>query len=909
MEQTLRAQAEQNLQCHQYDNATFLCECLHAQNRSEANLQLLGRCYWHSAAHLKGFAALQGASSGANRYLFALCCLELGKLHEAEAALLKGTALSGRKPADCAAEVLGQGVGGDGTCPVPGGAAGLVLLGKLCRRGNRTAQAIAYFELALRLDPFQWVAYAALCELGANRGAEECFGGAPVGELPPLSMAARMGGSSSSSSSRRSGARAAGGMLGRGGRAGGAVGTALFQTPQLGGTGGATPLGERSAGGGGSGASDDIASNLFAATPAVLDGGGAATTPALGAPPLGGGRRGAPASGRGGAAAAFGAFDTPLNNQPMFGSAAPASAASLASSGGGGGAGPAVGRLGFETPSDVEGELGGAAGGGWADGTPDATVGGGGGGGGGMPPPLDRRKTRPGATPGSASAVAAPAATSTAAMPPPAPLQKQQQQQQQLQQSPDLSDDASENARKIPRSGGSGGGGAGRGRGRAAHAAAPRQTRSSARAAAAAAAVTSATPGSASATAAAAAADAEEAGAAEGGDEQAVRDLLTTLGRAYNSLCQFECAAALAELRRLPPQQRASGWVQQQTGKAHFEMAEYPEAAAAFERMRKHSPHRMDGIGAYSTTLWQLKKSVELCYLAQEVSSQERRSPEVWCAVGNCFSLQKEHEVALKFFKRAIQLDPTFTYAYTLSGHEFVANEDFDKAFAMYRHAVRTDPRHHNAWFGLGQIYFRQEKYDMAEAHFKRALSINPRSSVLRCYMGMVLAKNKKFTDSVRYLDTAIALQPNNPQAHFQKAWIHYEQDQFEVSFWFCFEFCFGVGVGVVVVGAWTTVVSLPPPRGRSPPPSPPLTPPATLARHPAALPCSSTPPGRSARAPPRRRLRTEGARRVHHDGQGVQEDGPAERSDDAPHHRAGPAPEGQQRGQAADRPAARERG
>ena len=166
---------------------------------------------------------------------------------------------------------------------------------------------------------------------------------------------------------------------------------------------------------------------------------------------------------------------------------------------------------------------------------------------------------------------------------------------------------------------------------------------------------------------------------------------------------------------------------------------------------------------------------------AQEVAAHNRRSPEVWCAVGNCFSLQKDHEQALKFFKRAIQVDPTFTYAYTLSGHEFVANEDFDKAFAMYRHALRMDARHHNAWFGLGQIYFRQEKYGMAEAHFKSALRINSRSSVLRCYMGMVLAKSKKFDDSKRYLHTAIELQPNNPQAHFQLAWIYFEQEEYAV--------------------------------------------------------------------------------------------------------------------------------
>lgn len=42
------------------------------------------------------------------------------------------------------------------------------------------------------------------------------------------------------------------------------------------------------------------------------------------------------------------------------------------------------------------------------------------------------------------------------------------------------------------------------------------------------------------------------------------------------------------------------------------------------------------------------------------------------CVMGNCFSLQKDHESALKFFQRALQLDSHFTYAHTLCGHEYV---------------------------------------------------------------------------------------------------------------------------------------------------------------------------------------------------------------------------------------------
>jgi len=58
----------------------------------------------------------------------------------------------------------------------------------------------------------------------------------------------------------------------------------------------------------------------------------------------------------------------------------------------------------------------------------------------------------------------------------------------------------------------------------------------------------------------------------------------------------------------------------------------------------------------------------------------------------------QEHETALRFFNRATQVEPNFTYAYTLAGHEYLANEDFQRGLEAYRTALRLDPRHYNAW-------------------------------------------------------------------------------------------------------------------------------------------------------------------------------------------------------------------
>lgn len=66
-------------------------------------------------------------------------------------------------------------------------------------------------------------------------------------------------------------------------------------------------------------------------------------------------------------------------------------------------------------------------------------------------------------------------------------------------------------------------------------------------------------------------------------------------------------------------------------------------------------------------------------------------------------SVVQEHESALRFCQRALQVDPTYAYAYTLCGHEYFANDDFQKGIDCYRHAIRLDPRHYQAWYAAGQ--------------------------------------------------------------------------------------------------------------------------------------------------------------------------------------------------------------
>ncbi|XP_075440649.1 cell division cycle protein 27 homolog isoform X2 [Ascaphus truei] len=256
--------------------------------------------------------------------------------------------------------------------------------------------------------------------------------------------------------------------------------------------------------------------------------------------------------------------------------------------------------------------------------------------------------------------------------------------------------------------------------------------------------------------------------------------LLRDMGKGYVALCSYNCKEAINILSHLPSHHYSTGWVLCQIGRAYFELAEYLQAEHVFSEVRRMENYRVEGMEIYSTTLWHLQKDVALSVLSKDLTDMDKNSPEAWCAAGNCFSLQREHDIAIKFFQRAIQVDPGYAYAFTLLGHEFVLTEELDKALACFRNAIRVNTRHYNAWYGLGMIYYKQEKFSLAEMHFQKALKINPQSSVLLCHIGVVQHALKKSEKALETLNKAISIDPKNPLCKFHRASILFANEKYK---------------------------------------------------------------------------------------------------------------------------------
>jgi tetratricopeptide (TPR) repeat protein len=171
METQLVQLVEHYLSLHLHDNALFFAERLFAESPSEANRHLLASTHVLAGRKRQAATILTGGHSLVNRFLYARCLVDLEQYRDAEDSLFKAagmTLANGRLPSDVRSIIANP-------QKVPGGPAGLYLLGVCAHRTVRHDRAIELYRAALNLDPFLWTAFEALVSLGAAPDPQSSF--------------------------------------------------------------------------------------------------------------------------------------------------------------------------------------------------------------------------------------------------------------------------------------------------------------------------------------------------------------------------------------------------------------------------------------------------------------------------------------------------------------------------------------------------------------------------------------------------------------------------------------------------------------------------------------------------------------------------------------------------------------
>uniref|UniRef100_A0A0W0FGY6 Zn(2)-C6 fungal-type domain-containing protein n=3 Tax=Moniliophthora roreri TaxID=221103 RepID=A0A0W0FGY6_MONRR len=167
-------------------------------------------------------------------------------------------------------------------------------------------------------------------------------------------------------------------------------------------------------------------------------------------------------------------------------------------------------------------------------------------------------------------------------------------------------------------------------------------------------------------------------------------------------------------------------WLMSQRACVFFHMHEFSQAERQFERILAVDPQRIENIDIFSNILYVTDNRLRLTKLAHEFVPLGKDRPEVCCLLGNYYSLRGEHAKAVKYFRRAVDLDPSFLSAWTLLGHEYVEMKNSHAAIQAYRRSVDSYRKDYRAWYGLGQAYELVNMHQYALHYYQFSAALRP---------------------------------------------------------------------------------------------------------------------------------------------------------------------------------------
>lgn len=136
---------------------------------------------------------------------------------------------------------------------------------------------------------------------------------------------------------------------------------------------------------------------------------------------------------------------------------------------------------------------------------------------------------------------------------------------------------------------------------------------------------------------------------------------------------------------------------------------------------------------------------------------------------GAVYEIQGKHELALKDFQRALEINPGNETSYNNIGYVLQMLGDYDGALDAYSKSIESDPTYEKAYSNRGTIYMDQGIHDKALSDFNMAIKLNPFKSRSFNNRGLVLRNMGNIKESIENFTYATKINPDFEKAYFNR--------------------------------------------------------------------------------------------------------------------------------------------
>ena len=122
------------------------------------------------------------------------------------------------------------------------------------------------------------------------------------------------------------------------------------------------------------------------------------------------------------------------------------------------------------------------------------------------------------------------------------------------------------------------------------------------------------------------------------------------------------------------------------------------------------------------------------------------------------FSYDWDFAGAAREFRRALEINPSYSDAHQMNSYYLAAIGKFDEALTEMKRAQELDPVSLEKTIGIGEILFQQRRYDDAIAQYRKSLEMDSNSGFTHWALGRPLLAQGKFNEAIAEFQRAIPL-------------------------------------------------------------------------------------------------------------------------------------------------------
>ena len=147
--------------------------------------------------------------------------------------------------------------------------------------------------------------------------------------------------------------------------------------------------------------------------------------------------------------------------------------------------------------------------------------------------------------------------------------------------------------------------------------------------------------------------------------------------------------------------------------------------------------------------------------------------------VENCAALKQLSFSENETFQHSTSHNVLAQLAYD-DGLDYMQEGDYESAILKFKKAIEIDPKFAFAWDNLGISYRKTNQYEQAIEAYKKSLEINPEGRMPLMNIAMTYNLKKEYNEAIKHYNKFIAVYPEDAEGYYGLGLIQYTNNNQE---------------------------------------------------------------------------------------------------------------------------------